>query len=357
MSAGKPSGSKTLPAPVDNSVYKWTGQIPPVGRCRSRGSACARGLIGHTPAGSDGPASGASPLGSEVTQFQSHGPTRAAALVVLAAVLVLGCSKKDDAPADAEIRRVVTLTPSATEIVAALGAVDRLVGVDEYSTYPPEVTELPDVGSFLSPSPEAILRLEPDLVIAAAAQPEAVRGLRRQGLRVVVLDIHDLGDVMEGLETVGAALGLEDRARTEVASIKETIAGVRQRARGQGRTALVVIDRDRDGLAGLIAAGPGSYLDELLGVVGVENALAESRAAYPKISAEQILRASPDLIFDTVAGSDPAALEAWSRLGSVPAVSAGRVHALGHPIFQSPSPRAGEALERLEAIVAGAPPR
>jgi iron complex transport system substrate-binding protein len=271
--------------------------------------------------------------------------------------VLLGCSR--DAPATGGGQRIITLTPSGTEIVAALGAADRLVGVDDYSTYPPEVAELPKVGSFLNPSPEAILRLRPDVVIAAAAQPEAVRGLRRSGLTVVVLDIHDLGDVMDGLETVGAALGLEERAAQERARLTTAIETVRERTTepGERRSALVVIDRERDRLGGMIAAGPGSYLDELLGIVGVDNALARSKASYPKISPEQILRAQPALIFDTVAGSDQAARAAWSRLGSVPAVSAGRVYALTEPIFQAPSPRAGEALARLAALVDGAPAR
>lgn len=272
----------------------------------------------------------------------------------LLGLALLGCDRTAE---KTEVRRIITLTPSGTEIVAALGATDRLVGVDEYSSYPPEVTQLPKVGSFLNPSPEAILRLEPDLVIAAAAQPEAVRGLRRAGLEVLVLDIHDLDDVMGGLEAVGAALGLERQAAEAVRAMKATIAAVKRRAeaRGEQRTALVVIDRERGRLGGVIAAGPGSYLDELLAIVGLGNALAAARAPYPKIAPEQILRAGPDLIFDTVAASDEQAQGAWSRLPSVPAVRAGRVHALVEPIFQAPSPRAGEALERLEAIVAGTP--
>jgi iron complex transport system substrate-binding protein len=120
---------------------------------------------------------------------------------------------------------------------------------------------------------------------------------------------------------------------------------------------LGVVDRELGGLGNLVAAGPGSYLDELLDVVGAENALADYRVRYPKLSAEQILRAQPEIILDLAPEAAPErGRDDWKRLPELPAVQHGRVYVLQDGIYLAPGPRIGQAIERLSAIVHGNEP-
>src|SRR5580704_18028898 len=137
------------------------------------------------------------------------------ALYVLAAVLASGCGRSDEPPtaaAAAPTARVDTLSPSASEVVAALGAGSALVGVDDYSTYPPEVIALPRVGSFLQPNLEVIVRLHPTLVIADDVHADVARALADVGIATLSIPMHALPDVERALTEVGARLGRADAA-------------------------------------------------------------------------------------------------------------------------------------------------
>jgi iron complex transport system substrate-binding protein len=281
-------------------------------------------------------------------------------LVCLAAA---GCRERAaPAPADAQargpVRRVVTLTPSATELVAAVGAADLLVGVDRYSTHPERVRDLPKVGDFLHPSFEAIVALAPDLVIADDVQAEVARGLSAAGIRTTTLSMHTIADVHVGLAAVGRALDRDAAAQAVQAEIERALASARARAQARQRPRVLgVVDRELGGLGNLVAAGPGSYLDELLAVVGAENALADYRVRYPKLSAEQILRAQPEIILDLAPAALPeSGRDDWNRLPELPAVQQGRVHVLQDGIYLAPGPRIGQAIERLSALVHGSEP-
>jgi iron complex transport system substrate-binding protein len=115
---------------------------------------------------------------------------------------------------------------------------------------------------------------------------------------------------------------------------------------------LFVVDRRSGGLAGMVAAGPGTYIDDLLKRAGVDNVLADAAVRYVQISAEEVLARAPDIILDAVHVDDPEKAKGdWSALASVPAVANRRVHVLGDPLFVTPGPRLDEAFERLCAIL------
>ena len=116
--------------------------------------------------------------------------------------LLAACERRSAPPPPSGPARLVSLTPSATEIVAALGATKELVGVDEYSTFPPEVAALPKVGSFLQPNLEAIVMLAPTLVIVDDIHGQAAGALRDQRIPTIECPIHALPDVKKALRAV-----------------------------------------------------------------------------------------------------------------------------------------------------------
>ena len=267
---------------------------------------------------------------------------------------LVACSRSPE-PGSGPPQRIVSLTPSATEMVAAVGATDRLVGVDEFSTYPPEVADLPRAGDFVHPSFEAIIELRPDLVVLDRVQDELDAVLRASGIRTLMLDVHAIADVRAGVLAVGDAVGEPGRAQEVVAQIDADIEATA--ARGRSRAARVrvvaIIDRTPGQLGHMVAVGPGAWLDELLAITGAANALADAGRAYINIGAEEIMRAAPDVILETARPGHERLRADWRDLPEVPAVAAGRVHALIDPIYAAPTPRVGTALRGLEELLHG----
>ena len=272
----------------------------------------------------------------------------AIAICAILAVSAAGCRK----PSPAErtgVPRLITLSPSATEIVAALGASSWLVGVDAYSAFPPQVMTLPKVGSYIAPNLEAIVRLHPTLVIVDDVHAVQAAALHDRGIATVPCAIHGIGDVKTGLGVVGARIGRAAEAAVAIADIE---AALDRHAAGRPAhhpRVLAVIDRETNGLGNLIAAGPGSWVDELLAVVGGANALSAAGTRYPKISTEAVLRTKPDIILD-LSQAGRTSLTPWNSL-DVPAVRENRVVAISDPYILAPSPRITAALARLADIV------
>lgn len=266
------------------------------------------------------------------------------ALVVLALV---ACGHGKD-PEPAKEARIVSLTPSATEVVAALGAERQLVGVDEYSEFPAAVKALPKVGSFLAPNLEAIVQLKPTVVIVDEIHGQTAGALRDNHIRVVECAMHALPDLKSALTTVGTELGRVPEATAAIARIDAAIDHARAQRPAQPAKVLAIIDREGGGVGNLVAAGPGSWVDELLAIAGADNILAASGVRYPKISLEEVLRGQPDVILDlSQASSD---LAPWQQV-DVPATRDHHVHAM--PAFVSrPSPRIEESLALLEQALA-----
>ena len=280
-------------------------------------------------------------------------PSALALVACVLATLALGsCGRSTPAPGG-NVKKIITLMPSGTELVAALGAADRLVGVDDYSTYPPSVAALPKVGTFLRPDPEAIVRLAPDLVIADDIHKEAAAALGGAGIETLLVPMHALPDLRRAFSRVGQRLGRSEVAAARVRELDQAITDARNRKRGAGLRVLIVIDREDGGLASMIGAAGGSWMDELVTITGATNVLADAPVPYPRVSPEEILRARPDVILDVSYAADPAtAAAAWQTLAEVPAVASRRVRVLSAPYFRGPSPRIAEALADLEAALA-----
>jgi iron complex transport system substrate-binding protein len=189
-------------------------------------------------------------------------------------------------------QRVVSVLPSLSETVCALGACARLVGVDRYSDEPPALQRLPQVGGGLDPNLEAIVRLRPDLVLMAGSTRQGER-LRALGLKVLALEPHTQADSQRVWFTVAQALGV---ARPEADAlwqrlqngVNEAVASVPAAARGQ-RVYIEVND-------GPFAASESSFIGEILTRLGARNILPASLGPFPQINPEFVVRADPDLI-------------------------------------------------------------
>ncbi|MEO6773287.1 MAG: helical backbone metal receptor [Kofleriaceae bacterium] len=267
----------------------------------------------------------------------------------LAWTVLAGCPRspqpgdtRGSASAGSAAARIISLSPSATEVVAALGAAGELVGVDDYSDYPASVKALPKVGSFLAPNLEAIVRLRPSIVVLDDIHAQTAGALHDAHVATVECPMHAVADVEICLHQVGAVLGRGHEADAAIAAIDRAIDDARAHRPAHHPKVLLVIDRETGGIGGVVAAGPGTFNDELLAVVGGDNVLAGAGTKYPKIGPEEVLRAQPDVILDlSYAGKD--SLAAWNRV-KVPAVATHHVISLFGGVLAHPTPRIGEAL-------------
>lgn len=253
-------------------------------------------------------------------------------------------------------RRVVTLTPSLTELVWALGAGERVIAVSDYCDYPEAAKLRPRVGSFLSPAIERILALQPDLVLLDGVQAEAATMLTQAGARAVAVPMQDLAQVRAAFTTVGEQLGdRQPQAAALLGDLDRQISMVSARVSSlPPRKTMFVVDRQIGSLRGLVAAGPGSYLDELLRLSGGKNVFSDMGPRYAKVAAEAIVERQPEVILDAI-HTDPAGAAArkedWSALKDVAAVRAGRVHILANRMFVTPGPRLGQALREIAELL------
>lgn len=248
-------------------------------------------------------------------------------------------------------KRIVSLNPSLTSILVALGARDSLVGVDSFSArQEPAVAVLPQVGGLYDPSLEGIVALKPDLVVLVpSVEQRALRErLQTFGLTVLELDPHIIDDVLHTIEMLGARVGRDGAARARVTAIRtarERIA--REAAERPAPRVVLVLQRDP-----LFVAGAGSFIDEMLRIAGARNIAAELDGAYPRASLEWLVAARPDVLLDASADPDPPDTF-WSRWPSLPAVAHGRIVAVDPALVTLPGPRLDEAIEALAVAVRG----
>jgi iron complex transport system substrate-binding protein len=247
-------------------------------------------------------------------------------------------------------RRVVALAPSAAEILFALGAAPRVVGVPDFADDLPEAAGKARVGGF-TPDLERVVSLAPDLVVVSkdGTDRAAFEKLEALGLKVVVTSGTTLAGVLEDVARVGRALGEDARARALVDALSRRIAAAEAigRARPPAR-ALVLIWPDPP-----VAAGAGTFVGDVLKRAGFVNVVPLAAGDWPRVSFEALAAWNPDLV---VRPETPENAEAFRRALTdarwrlVPAVHEGRVVALPGNLLERPGPRLVEALERLAAV-------
>jgi len=251
----------------------------------------------------------------------------------------------------APAHRVVSLNPSLTRIVVALGARDALVGVDDFSArQDPSVASLPRVGGLYDPSLEAVVALRPDLVVLVPSREQRDFRSRLEELRlpVLALDPVRFDEVLETIRVLGARVGREEAARARVDAIERTREAVRRATAGlPRRRAVFVLTREP-----LFVVGRGSFLDEMIAMAGAENLGGALGESWPRASLEWLVAAAPDVLLDSDSDAQPAAAY-WARWASIPAVARGRVVAVPAGEVTLPGPDLDHALVALARALHG----
>jgi len=273
-------------------------------------------------------------------------------LLTLAIVTLLGgCnSYVHSARSSSGGQRIVSLAPSVTETLFALGAGDAVVGVSQYCDYPPSVRQLPRVGSFITPNIEAIAALRPTLVVglATASDLREIRALRAMGIATLMVDDGSVAAIERSIMAIGDHIGRAGRAHELVRALRAQVEAVQLRLRDQPRRSVLMVV----GHQPMVAVGRGTFLDELLTLADAANIAAASDQAWPRLSVEYIIASRPEVILDGQMGTDPSTPGSfWSKYPTIPAVQNHRV--LGYPDDPTlhPGPRIGITLDQLARLI------
>ena len=294
-----------------------------------------------------------------------------AAMAVIAITLLAGCEAAQPTPAptatpapastfpitvedavgntvtiDAEPERIISLAPSHTETLFALGLGGRVVGVTEYCNYPPEVTEKPMVGGFSNIDLEQVVGLEPDLVLATSMHvAETVPALQEHGVTVFVADPQTVLEVLETTRAIGQITGQDEAAKVLIARMQERIDAV-QETIGDAPRPKVFWELGPE----LYTAGPGSFLNDLILVAGGENVAADADSPWPQLSMEAIVLKDPDVVVlaDHNYGETAEMVKERPGWKDIAAVREGRIIEITNDdIVSRPGPRIVEGLEFL----------
>lgn len=244
-------------------------------------------------------------------------------------------------------RRIVSLAPNLTETLFALGSGDKVVGVTEYCDYPPEAQRLPVVGGLTDPNLERILELRPDLVVMSGSgnMRSDYERLTSAGIPVFVSKTKSLGTILSLITRLGVLTDCTAAADSILEGITETRDSIAATVfqNPPPRVLLLVSIRP------LIAAGPGTYLDELISLCNGENIAPHTTAAYPIMNREEVLRQDPDIILMTsdIAPNNNDMTTEYSEWESLSAVRTGMIDALNADIISRPGPRVGRALRLI----------
>ncbi|MGA1791332.1 MAG: ABC transporter substrate-binding protein [bacterium] len=257
-------------------------------------------------------------------------------------------------------QRIISLAPSITEILFALGAGDRVVGVTKFCDYPPEAKTREKVGGYYDTAYEAILMLEPDLIIMLPEHETQKRYLQDRGYPILTVDQRDTQGIVSSMLSIGRVCGQEKRAREMIADISERMSRIREKTRGlPSPRVLICIGRTigQGTLEDLFICGKMGFYNEMLMLSGGKNAYEAQSIQYPTVSGEGITRMDPEIIIDIIPDLQSLGLDEskaardWHILSGVSAVKNRRIHVLGQDYVATPGPRFIMTLEQMARAI------
>lgn len=248
-------------------------------------------------------------------------------------------------------RRIVTIFSSNTELVAALGLADRIVGIDAFTRYPPEAAAKPVVGGRLGFSVEAIAAQDPDLVVLTPARQavhQILDALERIGVPALVLTSRTVAEVVENLRLLARATGVPERGEAVAAGLEARLAAVRERVAAR-RCRRVVMLTGRLGNGLLLSARRDTYTGDAILRAG--GCFALSGGSVPQVSPEAVFAADPDVLLLAGSADEMAELAGRPGFSAMRAVTTGHAHAVPRAEFLIPGPRTIAGIERLAGLL------
>jgi iron complex transport system substrate-binding protein len=253
-------------------------------------------------------------------------------------------------------QRIISLSPSTTEILFAIGAGEQVVGRDEFSLYPEEALEVTNIGAMWDELPsEAILALEPDLVVAAQIiSEEQVAALRDLGLNVYwQANPMTYEELWENLRDFGRLTGHEAETETLITGLDARVKAVQEKTASVSERPSVFYELDATDPSNPWTAGSGTFIDYIINQAGGANAASALQGDYAQLSSEQLIAANPNVILlaDALYGVTPESVAARPGWDVITAVQENALYPIDPNIMSVPGPRLVDALEETARIL------
>ncbi|MFA6448624.1 MAG: helical backbone metal receptor [bacterium] len=252
-------------------------------------------------------------------------------------------------------KRIVSLAPTVTETLFALGLDKEIVGVTNYCNYPPKAKTKTRTGGLMDQNFEAVLGLQPDLVIALPCHAATVSKLNDLGVRTLSVNNETISNLLSSIKAIGAATGKKTAAAKLVSDLKAKIESARSvRPDSKRPRVMIVVGRNPGTLQNIYVAGNSNFFNEALVITGGKNIFGDVRLKYPQPSLEEIISRNPQIIIESLVGFDykpedvKRFVNEWNALGDVDAVKNHRVYVWTEDYVSIPGPRLPQLLEKLE---------
>lgn len=262
------------------------------------------------------------------------------------------------APATNYPQRIITIAPNSAEVICALGACDRIVGVSKFCVYPSELLDRPKVGGLSDPDLERIAALRPDLLVMRGKNDALDRLCENLRVPIYKDETDTLAGIEDCLRELGERLGLTARADVVAKEFHDRTDAIRSRNAGKSKPrVLLTVSRQPDRLANVLTSGKGTFLDQMIEVAGGVNVFGHLDMIYPQVSPEGMLAQQPEVIIELMPGSKFTAAHQeqltgqWKQLGAMPAVSKNRIYVLTDENVLIPSPRYVEIIDKVSRLL------
>lgn len=248
-------------------------------------------------------------------------------------------------------QRVVSLAPSITEILFAIGLDEQIVGVTEFCDFPPAARSKQKIG-YSNPNMEALVALQPDLVLAPKdfLRADMLAKLEHLKIPTFILDAKRLEDIPLHIQTLGRMVERGPEAGAVAQAMRERMAELKRKVESRTPKRVLYVLNSQP----LITVGPGSFIHQMIGLAGGVNVAAEAGAPYPRLSMEAVLQKDPEvLVFPagTVESVPSSEQQQWQRWTSLSAVKHQRIHEVPSNLLNRPGPRIVEGLEQLARAI------
>jgi len=255
-------------------------------------------------------------------------------------------------------QRIISTSPSITEMLFELGLQDRIVAVTDFCIYPEEACLLPSIGGVLNPDIEKIVSLAPDLIILQSDSATVEKNINSLGIPTFSIKVRTISDIFDSINRLGKELNCQEAAEKLVLLLKDKINAFKLKLVGQlPKKVLLLLGDSSDPAHDLYAVGPGTFLNELLILSGGENILKNSKAQYPKLSKEYIIEQSPEIIIEAGPKSNLSQkeidykVEQWNRFPTIQAVRDKKIYFIGADYILIPGPRLVKILENFIQVI------
>ena len=285
------------------------------------------------------------------------GAHRALLQLVLVLLLIASCTQSSPQPETPSApERIISVVPSATEMLLAFGIADRLIAVGDFDEVPSEFGEKPRVGGLLNPNVEKIIEYKPDLVITYGSQESLEQRLSALGIRFHPFTHGNVEQTLGYMQDLGNVVGREQQAGEIVARIRRALADVRADAGTDEPKVLLVHNRAVGALGQFYSVGARAFQHELIAMAGGRNIFSDVDKEVVQPSLEEIIRRAPDVIIETLPLRTPA-LEMeqrradWKRLAKAPAVQKNQVYIVSEDYLLVPGPRLDLAARKFADLI------